>query len=175
MHSIVIIIILVVLPVNNVQSTKTCRNTVSADEFEQHLRYLRIHWPKNPRRENISMTATSTINGRCEVPAGRPPVFLNHRSLCSWDIVRDVDENRYPPTLNVARCRCRVCLDRYVCEPVLYRMPVLQKRCVGDVLEYIKSYTVVSVGCTCARPKVRIVHKRIQSILHPELEIADEN
>lgn len=158
----------------NVQSSRTCRNTVSADEFEQQLRHLQIHWPDNPRRENISMTATSTSNGRCEVPTDISPVFLNYRSLCSWDLVRDVDENRYPPTLNVARCRCRVCLDRYVCEPVFYRIPVLQKRCVGDVLEYIKSYTVVSVGCTCARPKIRTVQKRIESILHPGLEIADD-
>ncbi|KAK3084237.1 hypothetical protein FSP39_010469 [Pinctada imbricata] len=103
------------------------------------------------------------------------PSFLNERSLCPWDLVQDVNNNRYPHVLNFARCRCSRCLGEYGifhCKPLTYRIPVLEKVCIAGEYEYIKTYLDVPVGCICARPNVvRMKKGPLWRFLEPKIRV----
>lgn len=143
-----------------------CSHRLSDDEFERQLQHLHF---EARGIEVLNNTFSQPIdNSRCLNPyLDASPVFLNERSLCPWDLVEDVNENRYPQVLHFARCRCSSCLDgmgNYECKPVSYRIPLLEKRCVDGVFQYVKTYLDLPVGCTCTKPRVIQVSKRIQNL-----------
>lgn len=150
-----------------------CSHRLSEDEFERQLQHL--HFEANAYGvEVLNGTFSQPIdNSRCLNPyLDASPVFLNERSLCPWDLVEDVNENRYPQVLHFARCRCTTCLDgmqNYECKPVSYRIPLLEKRCVNGVFQYVKAHLDLPVGCTCTKPRVIQVSKRIQELYVPRI------
>lgn len=160
------------LVVFKMSSGNTCRTTINTTEFERqlhHLHYLPndVHFLNHSRPNNVD-------DSRCNSVPNISPVFLNERSVCPWDMVEDINENRYPQVLNFAKCRCSKCLSQFgnfECRPVSYRIPVFEKRCIGNKLEYIKTYTDVPVGCTCSRPRVVTVTKRVINLFRRRLKL----
>lgn len=138
---------------------QTCRSSVNATVFEQQLGHLHYH-EREIQFRNISYLY-DVDDELCDRTSIASPMLLTERSVCPWQIVRDVNEHRYPPVLNIARCRCSRCLGHNECRPVTYRIPVLEKTCLNGVFEYIKSYVTVPVGCICVRPRVLQVKKRL--------------
>ncbi|XP_038053029.1 probable GPI-anchored adhesin-like protein PGA55 [Patiria miniata] len=91
---------------------------------------------------------------------------VNKRSLCPWTYVADVDPDRYPSTIQIAKCRCPRCIDTSLaqegafsnendCHQVLFRMKVLRRGpCVNGMYMYHNVYQDIPVACACLRPKV---------------------
>ncbi|XP_022096515.1 uncharacterized protein LOC110982437 isoform X2 [Acanthaster planci] len=92
-------------------------------------------------------------------------VEVNRRSLCPWTYVADVDPDRYPSTIQIAKCRCPRCIDTSLaqegafsnendCHQVLFRMKVLRRGpCVNGMFMYHNVYEDIPVACACLRPK----------------------
>lgn len=165
--SAISLLLLSLLPVN----CQHCSHSLTEDEFERQLQHLHF---EASGIEVLNSTFTQPIdNTRClNNYLDASPVFLNERSLCPWDLVEDVNENRYPQILHFARCRCTTCLDgrgNYECKPVSYRIPLLEKRCVSGVYQYVKTYLDLPVGCTCTKPRVIQVSKRVQNVYIPRV------
>lgn len=144
-----------------------CHATPNTTAFERQLHHLH-YLPNDVRFPNHSDDAV-VDDFHCNRVPNVSPVFLNERAICPWDMVEDINENRYPQVLNFARCRCSKCLNNFECRPVSYRIPVFEKRCIGDRLEYIKTYTDVPVGCTCSKPRVVSVSKRVLDLFRRRL------
>lgn len=135
------------------------QETISFERQLYHLHYL----PSNVRFPS-QLQNTIVDDSQCTAFPVVSPIFLNEHSVCPWDMIEDIDENRYPQVLNFAKCRCSHCLSPlgdYECRPISYRIPVFEKRCVGDTMQYVKTYIDVPVGCTCARPIVVDVSRRV--------------
>ena len=130
-----------------------CRESLNSTEFEWQLNHL-------ARTADATALMNSSIDiaiddSRCNARMTASPLYLNERSLCPWDIVQDINNNRYPQILNFARCRCSRCADgQFECKTLSYKYPVLEKKCINGEYEYIKTYVDVPVGCTCSRPRV---------------------
>lgn len=85
---------------------------------------------------------------------------LQNRTLCPWEFVEDIDVNRFPPVLTMAKCTCARCFDNYTCKPVLYSIHVLQKQCIDGVNKWVRRPQLISVACTCSRPVMMQVKKK---------------
>jgi hypothetical protein len=85
---------------------------------------------------------------------------LHSRTLCPWEFVNDIDPNRFPPVLTMAKCTCARCFDNYACKPVFYSIHVLQKHCVNGSNKWVRRRQLISVACTCSRPSYTHVDKK---------------
>ena len=89
-----------------------------------------------------------------------------HNSTCSHHYIINYDPNRRPTTIFEARCNCNEtmrCLDGDQgsrCVPIIYYTHVLRKSgCDGKHFTYKQIVEPVTVGCTCAYPKVHPASK----------------
>lgn len=89
---------------------------------------------------------------------------LHMRTLCPWEYVYDTDMDRFPPVLTVAKCKCSTCFDSYRCKPVFYNVHVLKKQCTNGVIRWMRKTQLISVACTCVRPTVHEVSKRLSKL-----------
>lgn len=90
---------------------------------------------------------------------------LGCQSTCRWAVHMDIDENRYPEALQVARCIDDKCNwgngkigssieSQTSCKPVEYFVPVIILNgtgCKGTKRRCQLTQRPITVGCTCAR------------------------
>ena len=120
----------------------------------------RVPWYQITRNDYMADSLSSpTDDTMCHLPLTQYMPF-NLRSICPWTYVPDINENRIPARLNVAKCRCPACTDNYSCKPVYYTIPVLMKDCQNGEFRWVQKMQLVSVSCYCAPPYTVQVKKR---------------
>lgn len=99
---------------------------------------------------------------------------MNDRALCPWYFLLSHDDDRYPPILATAKCKCNRCYGeqdnrkkgrnavKSRCQEIPYRHKVLKQKydsnnnkvCDSNgKYEFVRTYETVSIGCTCVVPK----------------------
>ena len=120
----------------------------------------RVPWYQITRNDYMAESlSSSTDDTMCHIPLSSNMPF-NLRSVCPWTYVSDINQNRIPARLNVAKCRCPSCADNNSCKPVYYTIPVLMKECLNDDVRWVQKMQLVSVSCYCAAPHIIQVRKR---------------
>ncbi|XP_018417105.1 PREDICTED: interleukin-17F-like [Nanorana parkeri] len=86
---------------------------------------------------------------------------VRKRSISPWEYSYDVNNNRFPSTIAEARCLHTGCLDTegnvdisLNSVPIKQEILVVYKEMKGCVPTFKLEKKMVTVGCTCARPKV---------------------
>ena len=147
--------------------SSVCINSQYTSMFDSELD--RLEWLELSEHEirNVTQKAFASKES-CDKDFMDNSNPRGYRSLCPWEYVRDFDEGRFPPVLYVAKCTCRSCLQysNYQCKPVLYSIPVLKKQCRNGIVEWMRKTHLISVACTCVRPELRIIRKRLSRILN---------
>ena len=142
--------------------TTQCVNTAYTrliDSEIQRLRYIDL-----THHDYINATLSAFVEtSMCRTIPVTQHTLFNYRSMCPWRYVPDIDHDRFPVRLNMAKCMCSTCAHNFQCKPVLYTIPVLKKQCVDGVNHWVQKMQLISVSCYCARPPIIRVRKRLDS------------
>lgn len=131
--------------------------TTLIDSEIQHLRWLDL-----THHDYVNATLSAFIESSvCQPIYVTQHTLYNYRSMCPWKYVPDIDHNRFPVRLNMAKCMCSSCAHNFECKPVLYTIPVLIKQCENGINHWVQKMQLISVSCYCARPPMRQVSKRL--------------
>lgn len=137
-----------------------CVNSPFASIMESELAHLDRLEVTNSHYLNATRNAYRHPQS-CGLPAVTRSTPLHSRTLCPWDYVQDYDEQRFPPVLTVARCKCKNCFDNYhKCKPVLYSIHILRRECIDSSIRWVRRTQLISVACTCSRPSLVHVSKK---------------
>ena len=84
--------------------------------------------------------------------AAKQSIHVHDTSLCPWNWYLNIDNNRYPPKMRFAQCKCNECRGYGgVCEPTWYYVHVLRFNgtCINGKRLYESDIEPVPVACTC--------------------------
>ena len=184
---IVLLLIVLYGTIHKLCTAETCREPANLKEMlsshvhdERSTNIIRnsLYWnvPEgilsiyNSRKGKVEKNYIPNETKQCPSQTGRGILVSVHtRSTCPWYYYSETDHWRYPKNIMQAKCRCENgCLGmasnhtHYHCEEVdvivkvLYR---LNNICdpVTKAYKYVKSYTKVSTGCTCAHKRTKWV------------------
>ena len=140
--------------------TSHCVNSPYTRLIDSEIQQLR--WIDLTHHDYINATLSAFIeSSMCRPIQVTEHTLYNYRSMCPWKYVPDIDHDRFPVRLNMAKCMCSTCAHNFECKPVLYTIPVLKKQCEDGVNHWVQKMQLISVSCYCARPPIRRVRKRL--------------
>ena len=144
--------------------TSHCVNSPYTSLIDSEIQQLRFF--DVTHYDYVNATLSAFVDGSMcyAIPVTQHTLF-NYRSMCPWKYVPDIDHNRFPVRLNMAKCMCTTCAHNYQCKPVLYTIPVLKKQCENGVNHWVQKMQLISVSCYCSRPPMQRVSKRV-GLLH---------
>ena len=139
--------------------TSHCVNAQYTSLIDSEIRHLRMMDVTHHDYINATLSAFVESSMCNPIPVAHHTLF-NYRSMCPWKYVSDIDHNRFPVRLNMAKCMCSNCAHNFECKPVLYTIPVLKKQCENGYYHWVQKMQLISVSCYCARPPMLHVDKR---------------
>ncbi|XP_053316460.1 interleukin-17A-like [Spea bombifrons] len=129
----------------------------STQGMDLHRLNKRCHFQRDTKFPSV-ISVTLNVTGQSQ-PHG-PNVAK--RSLSPWDYSYDVDNNRYPPVIPVAKCRHSSCVNSDGdldnsgnSVPIKQEMLVLHREMKDCKAIFRMEKKMITVGCTCVRPIIQ--------------------